>query len=82
MKRNIPDRFGIDEILFKTLFSAPSFRIFTALVIGWVLGKHTVQVILTMKLHESRHFGPVLGKGPMVHGVSQCLFRIMVETCC
>ena len=86
MKRNIPDRFGIDEILFKTLFSAPSFRIFTALVIGWVLtvGKHTVsQVILTMKLHESRHFATIyrfLGKGQWcMDWVSQCLFRIMVE---
>ena len=87
MKRNIPDPFGIDEIRFKVCFSAPSFRIFVALVIGWVLtvGKHTIsQVILTMKLHESRHFATIyrfLGKGEWsADMVSYCLFRILVET--
>ncbi|MGO9566274.1 MAG: transposase [Desulfomonilaceae bacterium] len=57
-----------------------------ALVIGWVLtvGNHTVsQVILTMRLHESRHFATIyrfLGKGQWgVDWVSHCLFRIMVE---
>jgi len=87
VKRNIPDPFGIDEIRFKACFSAPSFRIFVALVIGWVLtvGKHTVsQVILTMKLHESRHFATIyrfLGKGQWsADMVSYFLFRILVET--
>jgi len=87
VKRNIPDPFGIDELRFRVCFSAPSFRIFVALVIGWVLtvGKHTVsQVILTMRLHESRHFATIyrfLGKGQWCADmVSYCLFRILVET--
>ena len=72
VKRNIPDPFAIDEIRFRVCFSAPSFHIFVALVIGWVLtvGKHTVsQVILTMQLHEYRHFATIyrfLGKGKCV----------------
>jgi hypothetical protein len=56
------------------------------LVIGWVLtvGKHTVsQVILTMRLHESRHFASIyrfLGKGQWcIDWVCRCLFRIMAE---
>lgn len=87
MKRNIADPFGIDEIRFRACFSAPSFRIFVALVIGWVLtvGQHTVsQVILTMKLHESRHFATIyrfLLKGQWsVDMVCGCLFRVLVET--
>lgn len=87
MKKSIADPFGIDEVRFRVCFSAPSFRIFVALVIGWVLtvGKHTVsQVILTMKLHQSRHFATIyrfLGKGQWsVDMVSYCLFRILVET--
>ena len=87
MNRNIADPFGLDEIRFRACFSAPGFRIFVALVIGWVLtvGKHTVsQVILTMKLHESRHFATIyrfLLKGQWsVDMVSYCLFRILVET--
>ncbi len=54
MKKSIANPFGIDEIRFSVCFSAPGFRIFLALVVGWVLtvGKHTVsQIILTMKLH-------------------------------
>jgi DDE superfamily endonuclease len=87
MKGDIPQPFAIDEIRFKNCFSAPSYRIFVALVIGWVLtvGKHTVsQVILTMRLHESRHFATIyrfLGKGRWsTDWVSRCLFRILVET--
>lgn len=87
MKTDIPEPFGLDEIPFRVCFSAPSFRIFVALLIGWVLtvGKHTVsQVILTMRLHESRHFATIyrfLGKGQWsVDMVSYCLFRILVET--
>lgn len=87
MKRNIPEPFGIDEIRFSVCMSAPSFRIFVALLIGWVLtvGKHTVsQVILTMGLHESGHFATIyrfLGKGRWsIDLVSYCLFRILVET--
>jgi hypothetical protein len=86
VRKGIADSFGIDEIHFRSCFSAPSFRIFVALVIGWVLtvGKHTVsQVILTMRLHESRHFATIyrfLGKGQWnTDWVSYCLFRILVE---
>ncbi|MFC1833602.1 transposase [Thermodesulfobacteriota bacterium] len=87
MNRNIPDPFGIDEIRFSNCFSAPGFRIFVALIIGWVLtvGKHTVsQVILTVKLHEYRHFATIyrfLQKGEWCTDmVAYCLFRILVET--
>lgn len=87
VKKDIPQPFAIDEIRFKNCFSAPSYRIFVALVIGWALtvGKHTVsQVILTMRLHESRHFATIyrfLGKGRWeTDWVSRCLFRILVET--
>ena len=57
-----------------------------ALLIGWVLttGTHTItQVILTMRLHESRHFARIyrfLGKGQWCTDIiSYCLFRMMVE---
>ena len=87
MKGDIAQPFAIDEIRFKNCFSAPSYRIFVALMIGWVLtvGRHTVsQVILTMRLHESRHFATIyrfLGKGQWeTDWVSRCLFRILVET--
>jgi len=86
LKRPIPQPFGIDETRFGNCFSAPSYRIFVTLVIGWVLtvGKHTVsQVILTMRLHESRHFASIyrfLGKGQWcIDWVCRCLFRIMAE---
>jgi len=56
-------------------------------MIGWVLavGKHTVsQVILTMGLHESKHFASIyrfLGKGRWeIDFVSYFLFRMLVET--
>jgi len=58
-----------------------------ALLVGWVLtvGKHTVsKVILTMGLHESRHFATIyrfLGKGRWSsESVSYWLFRILLET--
>ena len=86
VKKGIADPFTIDENRFKNCFSAPSYRIFVTLVIGWVLtvGTHTVsQVILTMRLHESRHFATIyrfLGKGQWcMDWVSHCLFQIMVE---
>lgn len=87
MKKQIPYPFGIDEISFIKCFSAPSYRMFIALLIGWVLtvGKHTVsQVILTMRLHDSKHFASIyrfLGKGRWsVDLVSSCLFRVLVDT--
>jgi len=69
LKKCIPDPFEIDDISLKLCFYAPSYRIFVALVIGWALtvGQHTIsKVILTMGLHESRHFATIyrfLGKG-------------------
>lgn len=87
MKKDIAQEFGIDDIRFRHCFSAPSYRIFVALVIGWVLtvGKHSIsRIILTMGLHESRHFATIyrfIGKGKWeADWVSRCLFRIMVET--
>lgn len=87
MKKFIAQPFTIDEIRFKACLSAPSFRIFVTLIIGWVMtvGKHTVsRVILTTGLHEHRHFSSIyrfLGKGRWsVDLVSYCLFRILVET--
>ncbi len=58
-KRPVPQPFAIEEIFFRACFSAPSWRHFTVLLIGWVLtvGKHTISnVILTMKLEELEHF--------------------------
>lgn len=87
VKGDIPDPFGIDEIHFRNCFSAPSFRIFMALLIGWVLtvGKHTVsQVILAMRLDESRHFASVfrfLAKARWnPDRVAYYFFRLIVET--
>lgn len=87
MKKEIAYPFGIDEIRFMRCFTAPSFRIFVALLIGWALtvGRHTVsQVILTMSLHHSRHFATIyrfLGKSPWsVDLVSYYLFRVLIET--
>ncbi|MGB9617492.1 MAG: hypothetical protein ACP5M0_15905 [Desulfomonilaceae bacterium] len=58
---------------------------FIALIVGWVVtvGRHTVsQVILTMRLHESRHFASVyrfLGKARWEASlVFYCLFRLLV----
>ena len=86
MKKRTPKPFTVDDIRFTACFSAPSYRIFVALMIGWVLtmGKHTIsQVILTMRLHESRHFATIyrfLDKGKWsTDWISFCLFRMMVE---
>ncbi len=87
MKKGIPKPFAIEDIRLRLCFTAPSYRIFVALVIGWVLttGTHTIsQVIVTMRLHESRHFATIyrfLGKGQWCTDmISYCLFRMMVET--
>jgi hypothetical protein len=86
VNKKIPHPFGIDEIRFKRCFSAPSYRIFVTLLIGWALtvGKYTVsQVILTMRLYHSGHFASIyrfLGKGRWsVDLVSYYLFRVLVE---
>jgi hypothetical protein len=85
--QHIPAPFEIDEIHFRSCFSAPSFRIFVALLIGWVLtvGKHTIsQVILTMRLDESRHFASIfrfLAKARWnPDWVAFHLFRLIVKT--
>ncbi len=87
MKKGIPKPFAIEDSRLRPCFTAPSYRIFVALVIGWVLttGTHTIShVILTMGLHESRHFATIyrfLGKGQWcTDRTSYCLFRMMVET--
>jgi hypothetical protein len=87
VRKGIPDPFGIDEIHFRACFSAPSFKIFMALVIGWVLtvGKHTIShVILTMRLDEARHFASVFRFVAKARWnpdqVARSLFRLMVET--
>lgn len=87
MEKQIPHPFGIDDIRFMQCFTAPSYRIFVALLIGWALtvGKHSIsQVILTMRLHDSRHFATIyrfLGKSRWnLDLVSCCLFRVMLET--
>ena len=87
MKKAIPKPFAIEDIRLRLCFTAPSYRIFVALVIGWVLttGTHTIShVILTMGLHESRRFAAIyrfLGKGQWcTDRISYCLFRMMVGT--
>jgi len=87
LKKCIPDPFEIDDISLNVCFSAPSYRIFTALLVGWVLtvGTHTIsKVILTMGLHEFRHFATIyrfLGKGRWsAESVSRRLFRMLVDT--
>jgi len=60
--KEIPEPFGFDQQRFRDLFSAPSFEIFTLLLIGWVVtvGIHTIsRVILTMGLERMRHFASV-----------------------
>ena len=83
----IADPFTVDEVHFWNCFSAPSFRIFVALLIGWILtvGRHTIsQVILTMKLHESGHFAGIyrfLARGEWeADWVTYSLFRLIKET--
>lgn len=58
-KRCVPHPFQIEEINFRTCFSAPSLRHFTVLMTGWVLtvGKRTVSnVIAVMDRHEVENF--------------------------
>ena len=85
-KTRIADPFGIDEICFRNCFSAPSLELFTAFVIGWALtvGRHTIsRVILTMGLHESRHFASVyrfISRGRwLADMVSHMLFELILE---
>lgn len=58
-KRDVPQPFHIEEINFRTCFSAPSLRHFIALMTGWVLtvGKRTISnVIAATRLHEVENF--------------------------
>ena len=85
-KSRIADPFTIDELSFRACFSAPSLELFSALVVGWVLtvGRHTISnVILTMGLHESRHFAGVyrfVGRGCWAADmVSRIVYERLVE---
>ncbi len=68
-RSDIADPFTIDELSFRACFTAPSLKLFAAIMVGRVLtvGRHTISnVILTMGLHESRHFAGVyrfVGRG-------------------
>ena len=60
--KEIPEPFDFDQQRFRDLFSAPSFEVFTLLLIGWVVtvGIHTIsRVILNMGLDKRRHFASV-----------------------
>ena len=85
-KTAIAEPFEIDEISFKNCFSAPSLELFTTFVIGWALtvGRHAIsRVILTMGLHESRHFASVyrfVSRGSwLAEMVSHALLELMLE---
>jgi hypothetical protein len=85
-EKHLPQTFGIHEINFSSCFSAPSLKLFGLLIIGWILtvGKHTIsRVILTMDLHESRHFSRVyrfIAEGCWsADQVSSHLFRMVVD---
>ena len=61
MKKGIPKPFAIEDIRLRLCFTAPSYRIFKALVIGWVLttGTHTIsQVILTSRGRNADYPAP------------------------
>jgi len=86
VRRHLPQPFEIEEINFRRCFSARSFRHFVLLMTGWVLtvGQHTVsRVILTMRLHDSEHFGSdyrFLSRARWdPDHVAQILFRMMVD---
>ena len=85
-EKDLPQPFGVDEINFSCCFSAPSLKLFGLLIVGWVLtvGKHTIsRVILTMDLHERRHFSSVyrfIAEGRWsADQVSSFLFRMLVR---
>jgi hypothetical protein len=86
-KSDIAQPFTVDEISFRACFTAPSLELFTAMVVGWVLtvGRHTISnVILTMGLHESRHFASVyrfVGRGRWLADMVSCIvYERLVET--
>lgn len=86
-KSGIADPFTIDEPSFRACFTAPSLALFASMVVGWVLtvGRHTISnVILTMGLHESRHFASVyrfVGRGRWLPDmVSRAVYELLVET--
>ncbi len=86
-KADVAQPFTVDEISFGACFTAPSLGLFVAMIVGWVLtvGRHTISnVILTMGLHESRHFTGVyrfVGRGRrLADMVSRAVFELLVET--
>lgn len=86
-KRGVTQPFTVDEISFRACFTAPSLELFVAMMVGWVLtvGRHTVSnVILTMGLHESRHFASVyrfVGRGRwLADMVSRMVYEALLKT--
>ncbi len=84
-RSDIAEPFTIDEVSFRACFSAPSLELFAVMMLGWVLtvGRHTISnVILTMGLHESRHFASVyrfVGRGHwLADMVSRVVFELLV----
>jgi len=86
-EQSIADRFMVDEIDFRSCFTAPSVKHFLSLLTGWVLtvGRHTLSaVIMTMGLHESHHFATIyrfLARGQWsADHVSYRVFSLLAET--
>ena len=85
--RGVAQPFTVDEISFRACFTAPSLELFAAMVVGWVLtvGRHTISnVILTMGLHQSRHFASVyrfVGRGCWLADMVSCtVYELLVKT--
>jgi SRSO17 transposase len=79
--------FGFDELKFRDCFTAPSLRLFSALIVGWVLqvGRHTItEVMQAHGLHESRHFSGIyrfLSRAKWCTDQVACVvFRLLVES--
>lgn len=74
-KRSIPEPLSNDEIGFRVGFGAPRFRIFVALVIGWMLTAkvHSASHMdSTVRLHQRRQFAAgnrFRGKGQWTSGL-------------
>ena len=86
-KSAIARPFTVDEISFRACLSAPRLELFAAMMVGWFLtvGRHTISnVILTMGLHESRHFAGgyrFVGQGRWLPDmVFRVVFELLVAT--
>jgi hypothetical protein len=85
-KRNLPQPFGIEDINFRSCFTAPSLRHFALLIVGWVLTveKHTIsRILLTLGLHETEHYSNIyrfLSRANWhIDAVARLLFRHMID---